>query len=652
MTSSGNPPAAPVPAKPGFRADIARPVLAAAALAAVAAVYWPAAGAGFFTWDDAGYVTNNPAVTGRGWGAVFSTSPFGGFYHPLAFLVYKVLYSAFGPQPAAFHLTNISLHLLNCALFYRLALALGLEFAGAVFAAALFALHPMRAESVAWISGMKDPLCCAFFLGALLVYLRYLKSLNWRLLAASAALYAAAVFAKPTIGAGALVFPLLDWRQRRGWSGKIIAEKIPFFLAPAAAALLSFAIGGFLLAAPQSVGDMGFNAGGRIALCGWGILFYLKKLLFPLHLSALYPLVVPPEGFFAAYWPLAAFIALLAWLFRAEKRQYAFGLAFFALAILPALPFFEVFPADRYTYIPAAGIFLIAGIWFGRACEKRKIAAAICAAVLFLTLGQFCARRAALWGRPLDLWNDVLAKNLPPSGGAPLKYYKLAFLPNALLNRGNAYLAMKKYPEALNDYSAALQLNPNQGRAGIVNNMGNIRNVSGDYAAALADYSEAIRLGYNEAYINRGIVYYNLRQYDSALSDFGRIIELQPLRAEGFFRRAGVCLALGRHEDAAADYSRALALDPNQPEAYTNRGAAYTALNRYAEALSDYNAVVRLSPGSAAAYANRGIAYGRSGKHAPALEDFNKALSLEPGNALALAGRKVAIDSLSRAGAK
>ncbi|MFA5161555.1 MAG: tetratricopeptide repeat protein [Elusimicrobiales bacterium] len=536
--------------------DLAPAVLRRAWLAdaliilAALAVFWPAAGGGFVNWDDPDYVTGNPSIVNPGWGGVFSAASTASaivLYHPLTLALYKLIYMAAGPAPSAFHCAGIALHLVCCVLFRRFALALGLDFYGALFAGLLFAVHPLRAESVAWISGMKDPLCGAFFFGSLLLYLKRTRTG----LAASAALFAAALLSKPAIAGGVFIFPLLDWHEKRGLR---LPEKTPYFIAAAAVTALTFRTGSFFL--PRQAAAS--SAAGMLAAFGPGALFYLKKILLPSGLCAVYPLAASGAGATAA---LAAFGALL---LRLKERLYAFGFAFFCLALAPALAFYHVAPADRYSYIPAAGIFLMAGAAFARFYGCARKPALACAAAAALALGWQSADRVKAWNSSLSLWNDA-ARTCAESGDARL--YSVIYS-----NRGAANLDAGNREAAAEDFTAALQFARDGGiRAEIFRRRGRALLASG--------------------------------RAEEAAGDFTRSLELKPGQPAVCNDRGAVYTALGRYNQAIDDYSRAIAQAPGFADAYANRGIAYGKSGRHAQALEDFNKALSLSPDNALARA-------------------------------------------------
>lgn len=386
-------------------AAAAAAVLAAAALA-------PALRNGFVNWDDRAAILDNPALRGLTWEHLrwMATAFHLGHWQPLSWLSLAADFALWGPRPLGVHLTALLLHALNaalaCLLAARLLRAAGLTegraASAAFWTAALFAVHPLRVESVAWATERRDVLSGAFALGALLVHASELPA---RRRAAAVALLCACAFASnvrliwlPAALALSALYPL-----RRPVRAALLEA------APAAALALGAALIGMAAQAadPALVPLSRFGAAARLSQCAFALGFYLTKLALPVGLSPLYErsLSLDP-GEFAAYALVFAGAAVLAW--RARKRQpgAAAALVFYALALAPSLGLVKSgrqTAADRYTYLASLGPCALAGAWLS-ASPRRRLAGA--AAVVALTLASW--RQCSYWRDSVALWSRAV----------------------------------------------------------------------------------------------------------------------------------------------------------------------------------------------------------------------------------------------------
>jgi len=321
------------------------------ALAAILALafisFSPALKSGFTNWDDAGYVTNNPLIKNfspENIGRVF-TSLHKGLYKPLTLFSFAVEYRLAGLNAAVYHGTNLAFHLANCALVYLIASELGCAALSALVLAFLFAVHPMRVESVAWIAERKDMLYSFFFLAAFAAYLRWTKTGAKTLYRLSLGFFALSLVSKPQGLALPLALILADYLAQRKINKETLAEKLPFFalaFAFGAAAYLSVKTEGVYFKRP----DFLFLDNCKVA--AYGLLAYLRRAVWPVNLSAVYPYPQKisgslPLAFESAPW--LAFLILAAAFYAARKnKKIIFGLAFFLVSVAPGLQFFPLTP--------------------------------------------------------------------------------------------------------------------------------------------------------------------------------------------------------------------------------------------------------------------------------------------------------------------
>ncbi len=568
----------------------------AAVLIASAIAYAPSLTNGLTNWDDDGYVLTNPWLGHHSWAAVTSmlVTPYKANYHPLTMLSLWADHWISGGSVAWLHAVNLLLHLANTALAALLVLRLGAGVGVALTAAALFGLHPVHVESVAWVSERKDVLYACFALASLLVYVRAARSeataRRWRLLGLSLLLFVAALLSKGVAVSLAPTLLAIDWLLgRRLRSPSVLIEKLPFF----AIALLS---GLVTIAAQSAVGQLAgestWSGLERIALAGSAYVQYIALLVAPVGLSAFHPYPARVDGALPAiYWlgPLLFLAAqgLTLWL-MGRARLIAFGLGFFTLNVallLQLIPVGGALIAERYAYLPALGLF-VSGAAAGAALLERRpawrrplLAAALVYAV---ALGAGTWVRTGVWQDSLHLWNDTLARH--PD------------IPVARLNRALARHQIGNLSGALDDLDAALAVDPR-------------------YARALA---------------HRGVMRFQAGEVDAAVTDLDRAIVLEPT-LDAYLNRGAIRLAGGNPIGALADLERVLAVDPAHPLARANRGLALAATGRHAAALAEFERTLLLAPGYLPARIGRAEARLALGTPDPALAEADEILRDHPG---------------------
>ncbi|MCX5784877.1 MAG: tetratricopeptide repeat protein [Elusimicrobia bacterium] len=502
----------------------------------VLAALFPVLNNGFVDYDDVQYVLSNTALRGS-WLDALAFSP--GYYHPVVTLIYKAEFFLFGLNPLPYHITSLALHLANCASVFYLFLLLGWRREAAFLGALLFGVHPVQVEPVAWISGRKELLWGFFAFWTLSCYLKYIDTGKNRFFILSLFCFILAVLSKPFALMLAFALPLADYYRKRVFSAVLLFEKVPYFLAAFSLFLLSWAPSGFLLGSGSGV----FNLSSYAAGGGESLLFYLGKFVAPVNLSAMYPppaLPAAPAGWF--FLLFAAVSALYcAWrILRGPERGGAakaavFCLGFFLITIFPALLIFP--PADRYGYVPAAGLFFIysflalrlyeifsqsRGAAYSGGFEKNRLkrlfspgrVLAVIVAAHCAILGVASFERAAVWRNTFSLCNDVL----------------------------------KKYPREAAAYRA----------------LSDAHRAAGRYQDALADLNRCIELRPDDwkALSNRAGIFVHMREFDKAISDCGAAIRNNPGSALMFFNRGNAYFLKGEYAAAIRDYDRALAISP------------------------------------------------------------------------------------------
>lgn len=622
--------------------------LAAAAIAVVTfLIYAPSLGSGFVNWHDQSYVINNPLIRSFNWRALL-TSEVMGSWHPLTSISYAIDHYFRGLDPFGYHLENAVLHAMNAALAFVFAYlfftapapevrkagnggARGALFA-AIAAALLFGLHPLRVESVAWISERKDVLCAFFYLLSLIFYMRYAApprngwAPNY---AASLVCLVLAIAAKPMAISLPAVLLVLDLyplgRLKTQGLKKALVEKAPFFaigVLGAAIAVWAQKSGGALASLePYPLSD-------RLLVSLRAIAFYLYKTALPFSLAPFYPRVAHPSLFGFDYLAAIALIALITAFcivtFKKRKIYIALWL-FYLITLAPVIGIVQVgsqAAADRYTYLPSLAFSLLVGagahrIFAGKGFYARALPPAVVALSAMLSL--LTMKQIHIWKDSVSLWSHEVSV-----------YPDTA--PIGQTNLGTAYKDIGDYRSAILWYNRALEVDPLYADAYV--SRGVAYSAMGMHAGAIADFTAALRLrGENpEALSNRGNSLMSIGEYERAIEDFTAAIgysgEDSPMSAGIYYNRGIAYKSIGDNEKALADFDMAILFNPIFAGAYNNRGVVYLRTGRYDLAEKDYLMAISLDAGSAVSYYNLAMVYLKKGDEQKAVEALRKAASL------------------------
>jgi tetratricopeptide (TPR) repeat protein len=578
----------------GARARVLVGGLGCLVFAAAVVTFWPGVSGDFLNWDDRDNVVNNPGVHGLGraqlqwmWSGVIL-----GHYIPLTWMSFGLNYVLGGLNPRGYHLLNLLLHGANAVLFFLISRRLialarpgGAEpgswslSLGALFSALLFAVHPLRVESVVWITERKDVLCGLFFLGAVLAYLKAVESdtLDRRWQVVSLASFAAALLAKaaamplPAILILLDVYPLRRARGAEGWR-RILVEKIPWAILGAAGALVALRA----VYTGTAVTDYArYGLGARLAMTAYTFVFYPARWFWPVELLPLYEL--PPEIRLLAprfLLPALAFVGVTAVLV-ALRRRWPAGLAAWISSVLMLLPISGAVHSghqlahDRYSYLSGLGLALLFGgglTWLLNARAQGKVSAVIArsvtagAALIVLVLATGAWDQSKVWQDSETLWR--WATGINP---------QCAICWN---NLGTSLTDQKRHAEAEAAYRRALELRPN--RATVANNVATALYGQRKYAEAEEMLNVALKLdpGLTGALMNMGALKAQEGHYAEALTYFRPAYARDPKFAE-LAKNFALALALegaeqkkaGRRLEAMALYQEALAVLPGDAEA-------------------------------------------------------------------------------------
>jgi Tfp pilus assembly protein PilF len=575
--------------------------IAAALAALTVAVFAPVRHFAFVTWDDLDYITKNPHVT-QGLTAASMrwalTTGYGFYWHPLTWWSHQLDVQLFGLDAGGHHLTSLVWHAIGAALLFLVLR----RYTGAVgrsaVVAALFAVHPLHVESVAWISERKDVLSTCAWLLTVAAYWRYAQAPSRGRYAIVALLYALALMSKPMVVTLPVVLLLIDaWplgrvpcdrlRWRDWWP--LILEKLPL-------AAMAVIVGVITFIAQEDVGAVGGLAAlpisYRVATAIVSYVVYLRQMLWPAGLAAYYP--YPHD--LPDWWIIGLAAAILAGISyavfrrsaRARTPYLAVGWAWYLVMLAPVIGFVQTgdqVRADRFTYLPLVGVF-IAIVWgvadlLRRVGAPRAIAPAL-AAIAIVPCAVIARADVAYWQDGTTMWTRDLAV------------------------AGENYRAHAGLAEAAS--------------------------VAGRTAEAIAEYEAAIRLvpDVADTHNDFGVALTNAGQLDRAAVEYATAIRLAPRMAEAHNNLGAILARQQRADDALDEYNAALAIDPSYALARHNRALALAAKGQLDAAITDALQAIRENPRDAQWRLETATLLTRRGDTPGAIAQLEQAVALDP----------------------
>jgi tetratricopeptide (TPR) repeat protein len=568
-------------------------LLVAAVLVAVGVAYGPAWNGGFL-WDDAAHLTRPELRSWHGLWRIWFEPGATQQHYPLVHSAFWVQHRLWGDNPSGYHLVNLVLHSGAAAM---VALTLRrLSVPGAVLAAAIFALHPVHVESVAWISELKNTLSAVLYLGAALAWLQFDEKRETRAYLASLALFVLGLCSKTITATLPAALLLVHWwrRGRPSWRRDVV-PLIPFFVLGTAAGLFTIWVERNLVGAEGAAFDRTFIERGLVA--GRAAWFYLGKLVWPAELVFIYPRWQVSQAAWWQYAYPAAALATLAvlWALRGRWPGPLTGALFFLGTLFPALGFFDVYPflfsfvADHFQYLASLGIIALAAAGVVRLLDRlppwrRRAGQALCLVGL-LTLAVLTWNQSHLYADRETLYRATIRGN----PGCWMAYNNLS---GALIARGAA-------DEAIGLARTALQLKPD----------------------------------YPEAHNNLALALGSRGQVDEAISHYRKALDLDPTYAEAHNNLGFALAGKGDLETAIFQYRKALESDSGHAGVHYNLAMALVARGQARAALAHFRRAVELQPEFVPARNNLGILLARGGRLDEAIEQFRMALETDPTSA-------------------
>lgn len=673
--------------------------IAIAFLALLFTVYGKSLGNDFVRMDDGLLIFENQFIREISWKSlktVFMTyDP--ELYIPMTFIAYQIDYQFSGLHAFGYHLTNLLLHTLN-ALLVLWFLYLLIEDAWiALLVAAVFAVHPLSTEAVAWAAALKDVLSTAFFLGSLIAYVYYLDAhraaltgayvetprvharrsidpggkngtniggASLRRYALSFFLFLLGLLSKVMVITFPVVLILLDLYEGRRIDRRMLLEKIPFIVLSIIFGIVAM-FGKTSIIAESSPWE-------KILVGSKSAVFYLEKLFWPSGLSVMYPYTKPvtilSPDFFVPVIIVLALIGLALFALRGScilfqvlsfrfhdsetcnpkpetehlLRIIFFGLAWYFITLIPTtLNLIKggevVIASDRYAYIPSiGGLVIVAALllhWARRSHRARPVLLYTAIPVLIL-LSFLSFRQSLVWAKTEDLFRNVLAFY-------PDSYRARNNVGNALRRRGEADLAIE-------EFKLALAIKPT---AKTYDNLGATYRKKGMFDEAVVTHQQATLLAplSAEPHIGLALVYVEQGRVDAAFMEYNKAIALQFDDADAYINRGVLREKRGDADGAISDYRRAIAINPIYGYAHYNLAVILNEHGQTDEALREYEEAVSVQPTLLIARINLGILYAAKGRLSDARKQFAEILILDPGNQVAQ--KAIAqIDSALKAG--
>lgn len=619
------------------------PLCLAGLVALTLLAYLPALGGGFI-WDDPDYVVNRPQLrTLEGLRQIWFEPRSLPQYYPMVFTTFWLEHQAFGLTPAAFKLTNVALHAGSALLLWSILRRLNVP--GALLAAAVFALHPVQVESVAWITERKNTLSMLFALAALRVYLPALdaRPISGARYAATLTLFMLALLSKTTACAlPAAMLVMIWWRLPRvGW--RDVAPLAPMLVVGAFLALQTAALEREHVGAVGREWDYAATAAGefvhRTLIAGRAVCFYVGKLLLPIDLAFIYPRWEIDRGAAAQYaYPAAVAAGLLAlWLLRRRIGRGPFAAAvIYVGALLPALGYFNVFPhrysfvADHFQYLATPAALALLGAALATAARRARRARFLAAAAV-VGLAVLTFRQGFIYRDAETLWRDTVRKN-------PASWM-------AWTNLGNALAAERRYDEAIPYFERAYAVS--DAVEDTHYNIGVARVRQGRPDDAERHFRRALEI--NPAFVPAmeslgKLELLERRNPSAAEPHFRAALAIAPRHAPALLGLAETLEATGHVEEAARHYDLARqakagwALPDEKLAALLLRG------QRYDEAAAPLRRLAEMRPGDVEAWSNLGWAELLAGRRPSAIAAFDAALALDPNHAQAARGRSAAAE--------
>ncbi len=626
------------------------------------AVYWQVLDNDFVNYDDDVYVTENIRVYK---GVTFDsltwafTSSHASNWHPLTWISHMIDCQLYGLNPRGHHLTSLLFHVANTLLLLLILVRMTGTLWQSSFVAALFALHPLHVESVAWVAERKDVLSTFFMMLTLWAYILYVEKGEVKRYLLVVLFFVLGLMSKPMLVTLPFILLMLDFwplgrlclihDTRNVVTGqhtnerldifRLVWEKVPFFALAVVSSVVTFIVqergGAMELLKTYSLQT-------RIINAFVAYMEYIVNMIWPVKLAVLYP----HPGNSLPLWKgvvagLALVLITILVIRKARKIPYlAVGWFWYVVTLIPVIGIVQVglqAMADRYTYVTLIGLFIIIAWGANDLLSKwpnRKIWLGTLAAILLPVLIILTWKQVQYWENSITLFKHTLKHTSD----------------NVIMHRnlGNAFDKQGRTEEAIEQYFQALRIKPDDAQAHY--NLGVVYGVLGMYKEAIEAYKKTISINpdFIGAHNNLGDAYDNSGMYKEAIEAYKKAISISPDFADAHSNLGAAYAESGKYKEAIEACKKALRIDPDYAKAHYNLGVAYGVLGMYKEAIEEFKQAIRINPDYAKAHNNLGLAYVSSGMHKDGIEAFLQAIRIDPNYAKAHLGLGVTYGKLGK----
>jgi tetratricopeptide (TPR) repeat protein len=603
------------------------------------AVYWQVQTHDFLNFDDDLYVAKNSnvnkGITSETIIWAFTTLSTGN-WHPLTWLSHMLDIQFFGMNPRWHHLINLLYHVFNTLLLFNIFKMMTGDTLRSGFIAALFALHPMHVESVAWIAERKDVLSTFFWMLTVWSYLRYAQNQNLNRYLLAVLFFTLGLMAKPMLVTLPFVLLLLDYwplerlrfirsdqrenTKKASGTIRLLLEKTPFFVVTTLSSIVTFIVQkqGKNVASFEDVPFLTRAANAIVAYVD-----YIEKMLWPSNMAVLYPY---PSS--VSIWKMTVsgtiliIISLVVLRFVKQRPYLMIGWLWYLGTLVPVIGLVQVgnqYMADRYSYIPYIGLFIM--IAWGvpdllQRWRQKRIGIAITTAIIFAILMTVTFLQVRHWKNSITLFEHTLSLTADN------------FLPHN--NLGTALAEQGRIDEAIDHWLEAIRIKSDYETP--YNNLGLAYAKQGRAEEAIRYYFKALRINpdYELAHFNLGNVYLKERRLNEAIHHYKEAIRINPEYVNAYYSLANALFEIGQVDEAINQLLEAVIIKPNFLKAHNNLGNALRMQGRLDEAIEHYSEAIRINNNYADAHNNLGIALIQKGKIELAIIHFQKALEINP----------------------